>query len=301
LEPPESTETGQRHPDVRIGRAWRDHRRHVLDVAFRVTGNIAEAEDIVQEAFIRLARVDIDRIDDIRAWLVVVVTRLCLDSLRNSRRHLAADESTLDPRLVIPGEDPADRVTLDDNIRVALHVVLNRLTPSERAVFVLHDVFQYRFEDIGHIVGRTAAACRQLASRARRVIAADSDVTRFEIQPPEQRAVTEAFLEACNTGDLGALLALLDPNVDGVADGPYGIVTVRGAEAVAERALFFLGPRSRSVLVSVPARGRAHVVAVRDRRLVALVAFDIRSGRIHHFHVIANAEKLLPIAPALGL
>jgi len=301
LEPREKTVTDQRQLDVRIGRAWRDHRRRTLDVAFHMTGNLAEAEDVVQDAFTRLTQADISRIDDVRAWLVVVVTRLCLDSLRRSRRHLAAEESDLDPRLAVPIEDPADRATLDDNIRVALHLVLNRLTPSERAVFVLHDVFRYRFGEIASIVGRTPGACRQLASRARRAIAADSDATRFNIQSPEQRAITEAFLEACNTGDLTALLAILDPNVDGIADGLRGIVTVRGAQAAAEAALRFLGPESGSVLVSVPAGGRGHVAAVRDRRLVALVAFDIRDGRIHHFDAIANPQKLLTIAPALGL
>jgi RNA polymerase sigma-70 factor (ECF subfamily) len=303
LDPSEQTPTGQRELDVSVGRAWRDHRRYLLDVAFGVTGNLAEAEDILQEAFTRLTRVDIGSIDDVRAWLVVVVTRLCLDSLRNSRRHLAAQESILDPRLAVPAEDPADRATLDDNICVALQVVLNRLTPSERAVFVLHDVFQYRFDEIARIVGRTPVACRQLASRARRAIAADSGIARFEVQSAEQREITSAFLDACTTGDLAALLVLLDPDVDGESEGGLsgGIVTVRGAEAVAEATLRYLGPRSRSVLVSVPAGARGQVVAVRERRLIALVAFDIRDGRIHHFDAIADPKKLLSIAPALGL
>jgi RNA polymerase sigma-70 factor, ECF subfamily len=300
-EPSEQTPSYPGELDVRVGRAWRENRRHLLDIAFRVTGNLAEAEDMVQEAFTRLTRVDIGGIDDVGAWLAVVVTRLCLDSLRNSRRHLAVEQSNLEPRLALPAEDPADRVTLDDNIRVALHLVLNRLTPPERAVFVLHDVFQYRFDEVAHIVGRTPVACRQLASRARRAIASDSDITRFEIESPEQQAITASFLDACNTGDLSELLAILDPNVEGVAEGLRGLVTVHGAQAVAEAALRFLGPRSRTVLVSVPGGGRGRVIAVRDRRLVALVALDVRRGRIHHFDAIANPEKLLTLAPDLGL
>jgi RNA polymerase sigma-70 factor, ECF subfamily len=311
MEPFEPARTDQREVDVRVGRAWRDHRRHVLDIAFRMTGSLAEAEDVVQEAFTRLMKVNIDQIDDVRAWLAVVVTRLCLDSLRNSRRHLATHERTLDPSLAMPAQDPADRATLDDNIRVALHVVLNRLSPSERTVFVLHDVFQYRFDEIATIVGRTPAACRQLGSRARRAIAADADGARFEIQSPEQRAITQQFLEACSTGDLTALLALLDESVDGIADigsgggggleSHGGIVTVQGAEAVAEAALRFLGPNSRSVLLSVPAGDRGQVVAVRDHQPVALVAIEIRAGLIRHIDAIADQDKLLPIASALGL
>jgi RNA polymerase sigma-70 factor, ECF subfamily len=309
MESPEPLRADQREVDVRVGRAWRDHRRHVLDIAFRMTGSITEAEDVVQEAFTRLIKVDIDRIDDVRAWLAVVVTRLCLDSLRSSHRHLAANERNLDPGLAMPAQDPADRATLDDNIRVALHIVLNRLSPSERTVFVLHDVFQYRFDEIATIVGRTPAACRQLASRARRAIAADTDVARFEIQSPEQRAITQQFLEACSTGDLSALLALLDEHVDSVTDlgsrggtgSRGGIVTVCGAEAVAAAALRFLGPNSQSVLLTVPAGDRGQIVSVRDRQPVALVAIAIRNERIHHIDGIADPDKLLPIASALGL
>jgi RNA polymerase sigma-70 factor (ECF subfamily) len=281
----------------------------LLDIAFRMTGSVAEAEDVVQDAFTRLLKVDMGCIGDVRAWLVVVVTRLCLDRVRTSTRQRAARASLLDPMLAVPAQDPADRATLDDNIRVALNIVVNRLSPAERTVFVLHDVFQYRFDEVADIVGRSPAACRQLASRARRAIVSDNDVARFEIQSPEQGAITQQFLEACSTGDVTSLLVLLDHEVDAIADvgagggvdGRGGIVTVRGAHAVAEATLRYLGPNSRSVLLSVPAGDGGQLVAVCDRRPIALVSLQIRTGLIHHIDAIADQDKLLPLAPALGL
>jgi RNA polymerase sigma-70 factor (ECF subfamily) len=303
VEPSEPAPIDRQVVDLQIRRAWRDHRRHVLDIAFRMSGSLAEAEDVVQEAFMRLANVDIDAIDDVRAWLVVVVTRLCLDRLRSARRHPEANDTSLEARLAVPAQDPADRATLDDNVRVALHIMLSRLSPAERTVFILHDVFQYRFDEIAGIVGRTPTACRQLASRARRAIAADVDGARFEVQSAEESRVTQRFLEACSTGDLAALLALLDPNVDGTSDGASrdGVVTVLGASAVADAALRYLGPKSRTVLLSVPGGRRGQLVAIRDRRPVALVSIEIRNCLIRHIDGIADPDKLLPIASILGL
>ncbi|MCU1449747.1 MAG: polymerase subunit sigma, partial [Acidimicrobiales bacterium] len=155
--------------DTRLDELWQEHRRYVLDIAFRMLGRISEAEDAVQEAFVRLVDADLDEIDDVRAWLVVVVGRICLDHLGSARvRHDARIEQPFE--IIGEGADPADRVTLDDSIRMALAVVLERLTPPERAAFVLHDVFQFSFDDVAAIVGRSPAACRQLASRARRRI-----------------------------------------------------------------------------------------------------------------------------------
>lgn len=303
MEPSEPAPSDRRVVDMQIARAWRDHRRHVLDIAYRMTGNLAEAEDVVQEAFMRLSKMDITAIEQVRGWLVVVVTRLCLDRLRSARRHPDAEATSLDPRLAAPAQDPADRATLDDNVRGALHIVLSRLSPSERTVFILHDVFQYRFDEIAAIVGRRPTACRQLASRARRAIAADVDGARFEVQSAEESRVTQRFLEACSTGDLAALLALLDPNVDGTSEGGAGdrVTTVAGASAVADATLRYLGPKSRTVLLSVPGGRRGQLVAIRDRRPVALVSIEIRNGLIRRFDVIADPDKLLPIAPILGL
>jgi len=303
VERSEPAGSDRQEPDVQIGRAWRDHRRHVLDIAFRMTGSVAEAEDVVQEAFTRLANVDIDAIDDLRGWLVVVVTRQCLDLLRSARRHLDADATNLDPRLAVSPQDPADRATLDDNVRAALHLVLSQLSPPQRTVFILHDVFQYRFDEIARIVGRTPTSCRQLASRARRAVAADVNGDRFEVQSAEESRITQRFLEACSTGNLAALLALLDPNVDGSSEGGArdGVVIIAGAPAVADATLRYLGPKSRTVLLSVPGGRRGQLVAIRDRRPVALVTIEVQNGLIRRLDAIADPDKLLPITPILGL
>lgn len=288
--------------DDELGGAWRDHRRHVLDIAFRMVGNLAEAEDVVQEAFARLVRADIDQIDDVGGWLVVVVSRLCLDRLRADRRHPTEPEETLGDRPADQAVDPADRITLDDNVRMALHMVLERLTAAERTVFVLHEVFQYPFDAIARIVGRTPAACRQLGSRARRAVTADAARTRFIIEPPEQRRVTEEFIAACSGGDLDALLQLLDPSVGGEADvgGRIGVRTVTGRGPVAAGLLEFFGPASSTVLLSLPVGGRAGVVALRNDRVVTIATLTVRDGRIAHIDAVADPRKLASLRTALG-
>src|SRR5436305_9935992 len=167
----------------------------MLDLAFRMLLDVRDAEDVVQEAFSRLARADVDTIDDPEGWLVVVTSRLCLDRLRSRRRHptdaLDERDDPFDPRAL----DPSDHVALVDSITVAMHVLLERLTPAERTSFVLHDVFQYSFDDVATIVGRTAAACRQLASRARRTLEAESAAGRFPVDSTLQRQLSEQFIE----------------------------------------------------------------------------------------------------------
>ena len=298
----QGTSAQSRDVGVELGRAWRDHRRHLLDIAFRMLGNLGEAEDAVQEAFARLVRADLQTIDDVGGWLVVVVSRICLDKLRTRRRHPTSPDEAIGQRPADSAIDPADRITLDDNVRIALQLVLQRLTPAERTAFVLHDVFQYPFEEIGEIVGRTPAACRQLASRARRTIAADAARSRVHVESNEQRRVTEQFIAACTTGDLDGLLAILDPDVAGVADvgGPVGIVTVTGRPQVATMAMRFLGPQSSNLLLSVPAGNEAGVVAVRDGRIVALLGLSIRGDRVVHIDGVVDPDKLAPVATALG-
>jgi RNA polymerase sigma-70 factor, ECF subfamily len=286
-----------------LGQAWRDHRRHVLDIAFRMLGNVGEAEDVVQEAFARLVRADVDTIDDVGGWLVVVVSRLCLDRLRSGRRHPTEGEPSLGDRAALDAIDPADRVTLDDSVRLALHLVLERLTAAERTVFVLHDVFQYPFEAIGEIVGRTPAACRQLASRARRTIRADDARSRFVVEPAEQRQVTERFIAACSGGDLDALLALLDPGVSGKAEvgGAIGVRIVTGRDAVAAGLLQFFGPASSTTLLSLPTGPRAGVVALRHGRVAAIITLTIHDGVVAHIDSLADPVRLEPLRSTLGL
>ena len=166
---------------------------------------------------------DIDSIEDIRGWLVVVVSRLCLDQLRSARvrhevRHNDFDDELQSMSAPPAAIDPADRVTLDDSIRMALLVVLQQLAPAERAVFVLHDLFRFSFDAIATIVGRTPAACRQLASRARKHIEAESGPSRFQPDAAEQHMVARKFIAACAGGNLDALLELLDPDVVGDVD-----------------------------------------------------------------------------------
>jgi RNA polymerase sigma-70 factor, ECF subfamily len=288
---------GSREIDPRLGRAWRDHHRYLLDVAFRMLGSLGEAEDVVQEAYARLVNVDLDELDDVRAWLVVVVSRLCYDQLRSARwqRQSATATPPENRGTPAPGQpaDPADRVTLDDQVRIALHVVLARLTPAERTAYVLHDVFKYSFEDIAAIVGRSPAAARQLAARARHRIS-DGAAARFTVEADEQRRVTEAFIAACSSGDVEGLLAVLDPDVAGQADlgGAVGLLPpVVGNDAVARNTLRHLGPGSSTTLLTLPA-GEPTVVALRDDRVFGTFTLTLRAGRVHHIHGIIDPAKL---------
>jgi RNA polymerase sigma-70 factor, ECF subfamily len=273
--------------DLQLGRAWREHRRYVLDIGLRMLGSLSEAEDVVQEAFARLMRVDIDEIEDVRGWLVVVVSRLCLDRLRAARRHPTTPGWPSDTEPADRALDPSDRVTLDDSVRLALNVVLERLTPAERTAFVLHDVFQYPFETVGEIVGRSPAACRQLASRARRTIHSDGTTRSFAVETAEQRRVTDQFIAACTTGDVDGLLAVLDPDVAGQADlgGTIGLLPpVVGRDEVARNALTFLGPAIGATLLSLP----GGFLALRDNRVYAVVTLRVRDGRVNHIDAVVD-------------
>src|SRR5829696_6354405 len=174
-------------------------------------GDVGEAEDVAQEAFLRLSHPDTSQIDDVRAWLTVVAGRLCLDHMRSARaRHEQSDESVALDATQSREVDPADRATLDDEVRTALLEVLRRLSPGERVAFVLHDVFQMPFDEIAETVGRPVGTCRQLARRARAKFA-DASPRPTDISDVEHHAVTEKFITACSNGDLQALTAVLDP------------------------------------------------------------------------------------------
>ena len=285
--------------DERLAEAWRANRRLVLDVAYRMLGSITDAEDAVQEAFTRLMRADLDRIEDVRGWLVVVVTRLCLDELQSARaRHEAYTGPWLpEPLVEVPGDelDPADRVTLDDSVRMALLVVLERLTPAERAAFVLHDVFGFSFDAVAGIVGRSPAASRQLASRARRHIHAETSPARFEVDPILLRRAAERFIDASSSGDLDALLEVLDPDVVGWTDsggiGGAPREPIVGRMAVATTFFAFL-EAYRVTLAPIAVNGEPGAVAYTGDRVVAILAFETRGGLISKIHGIANPDKL---------
>jgi RNA polymerase sigma-70 factor (ECF subfamily) len=278
---------------------WQREHRHLFDIAFRTLGKAGEAEDVVQEAFARLARAELDDVRDPRGWLTVVVGRLCLDHLRSARVRREAPVDASDQAFqslgVAPVVDPADRVTLDDTVRIALLTVLERLTPAERTAFVLHDVFQLPFETVAEIVGRSPAACRQLASRARVHVRERAQPTRITVDPGEHRLVVERFIAACEAGDFDSLVAVLDPDV--VGDGtPGGLVpaipAVAGDRNVARRTLGFLGPRSGATLVSLMVEDQPAVVVSLDGAIAIILLLEIRDGRVHHLHAVGDPMGL---------
>jgi RNA polymerase sigma-70 factor (ECF subfamily) len=297
------------HPDARIAEAWRDHRQRLMDVAYRMLGTVSEAEDVVQEAYARLVRNGVDGIDDVLAWLITVTSRLCLDQLRSAQSQRTSYVGPWLPEPVVDapslGVDPADRVTLDDSVRMALMVVLEELSPAERTAFVLHDVFQLSFEEVASIVGRSPAACRQLASRARRRVRDEAGApARFQVEAGEQRRLAERFAAAANTGDLDALLEVLDPEVVGDADSG-GVVPGAPRQALAGRSrvarnllrsIDGLGIEFRFAVVN----GEPGVVGVQSGRVVAAVVLSIRSGLIHEIHAVLNPAKLAHLAPRPG-
>ena len=276
--------------------AWGEHHTYLVNLAFRMLGDIGEAEDVVQEAFSRLLRADRFVIEDERGWLIVVTSRLCLDVMRSARarRERPQDANHLDavdPRPPLAA-DPADRVTLDDSVRLALLVVLERLTPAERVVFVLHDMFQLPFEDVAETVGRSAPACRQLARRARQHVEDASSSARFRVEPAAHALVTERFIAACSGGDLSRLLEVLDEQVVGDVDLMRigGRATrVVGAHLVARNLLRYW---TSATLVSQPINDEAAILAFRDRQLAGVLVLGIEEDRVEHVHVIADPAKL---------
>lgn len=270
--------------DDTFAEVWAEQHDRLVARATRMLGDAAAAEDVVQEAFRRLSATPMDEIDDVGGWLAVVVRRLCLTRMRTAyARHEAVGIEA--PIVADAAADPLDRVTLDDEVQAALAVVLDALTPAERTAFVLHDVFGFPFDAIAAIVGRTPAAVRQLASRARRAIRRDQVPTATpRTAAPEHDVVVARFIAACAGGDIAALVAVLDPDVDGHAEllgfGPIADVT--GRPAVAQRLLGLFGPGSDSRMVPVTIEGDAGVVTYVRGRLAALVRLQSDGGVIRH-------------------
>ena len=222
---------------------FEENRPHLRGVAYRMLGSLTEADDAVQEAWIRLSRSDTSEVDNLRAWLTTVVGRVCLNMLRSRTTRREASLETHVPDPVVSSErglDPEQEALLGDSVGLAMLVVLESLTPAERVAFVLHDVFAVPFDEIGPIVGRTPTAARQLASRARRRVQG-SPVPDVDLDG--QWAVADAFLAAARAGDFERLIAVLDPDVvvrsDGGVARPELVSLVRGAKAVAGQAMAF--------------------------------------------------------------
>jgi RNA polymerase sigma-70 factor (ECF subfamily) len=274
-------------PSDHVTEAWRYHRSYLVNLAYQMLGDVGDAEDVAQEAFLRLSRTDPDDVDDVRGWLTVVASRLCLDQVRSARaRHERPGE--IDEQPASPRSDPADRVTLDDEVRAALLEVLRRLNPGERVAFVLHDVFGVPFDSIAETVGRPVGTCRQLARRARaKFTVAQPKLT--EVASAEHQLVTEKFITACANGDIAALTAVLDPAVWGVgtilADPAPPPQVNHGPHAVATNLLRYIGPEV--TLVSGPA-GQPAVLAFAERRLFAAIVLTIRGRLVTKIEAIAD-------------
>lgn len=272
---------------------FEEHRTRLRAVAYRMLGSASEADDAVQEAWLRLSRADTSSVENLPAWLTTVVARVCLNMLRTrgSRHEEPLDVRAPDP-VIEDGGDPEQEALLADSVGLALLVVLDTLTPAERLAFVLHDMFAVPFEEIASMIERSPAAARQLASRARRRVkggapVSDADLTR-------QRRVVEAFLAASRGGDFDALVALLDPDVVLRADraaGPTAApIVLRGAHAVLKGASAAAG-RARFTQPAL-VNGAVGLVMAPRGRLFLVLGFTIADGRITEIDVIADPDRL---------
>ncbi len=278
-----------------LAEPFEENRTHLRAVAYRMLGSLSEADDAVQEAWLRLSRSDASGVENLKGWLTTVVARICLDMLRSRK---ARREEALEPYTPEPAPqredavDPEHEAMLADSVGLALLVVLETLAPPERLAFVLHEMFGVPFDEIATIVGRTPAATRQLASRARRRVQGAATVSETDLT--RQREVVDAYLAALRGGDFDALLAVLDPEVVVHADRaaiPAGAPTVtRGAQAAAKQAIAFSrGARSARPALIDGAVGV--VVAPRGKLLVAL-RFTFADGKIAQVEVIGAPERL---------
>jgi RNA polymerase sigma factor (sigma-70 family) len=274
------------------------NRSHLRGVAYRMLGSLPEADDAVQEAWLRLSRTDTSDVDNLRAWLTTVVGRVSLNMLRSRKTRREASLETHLPDPIVSSEeglDPEQEALLGDSVGLAMLVVLDALTPAERVAFVLHDVFAVPFDEIAPIVGRSPTAARQLASRARRRV---RGAPMPDVDLDGQWAVVDAFLAASRAGDFEGLLAVLDPEVvvrsDWGAARPGVISLVRGAQAVAEQAMTFrrFADTSTRILVNGIPGG---VAWAPDGSPFAVVALTVKGGKIVAIDVLADPERLVQL------
>ena len=273
-----------------LAERFEEHRTHLRAVAYRMLGSVSEVDDAVQEAWLRLSRADSAQIDNLGGWLTTVVARVCLDLLRSrqSRREEPFPPDAPEPAATgIHGSSPEEEALRADSVGLALLVVLDRLTPAERLAFVLHDMFDVPFEEIAPIVGRSAEAARQLASRARRRVrgggSPDPDVIR-------RREVVEAFIAALRAGDFEGLLAVLDPDLVVRADMPGAPAEVRGAAIWAKGAVAY-GHMARAVQPAL-VNGAIGLVLAPRGRLSRALTFTIANGKITEIEVIGDPARL---------
>ena len=272
---------------------FEQHRSHLRGVAYRMLGSVSEADDALQEAWLRIHDQDPEGIENMQAWLTTVVGRVCLNMLRSRRRHETSWEVHVpDPVVVLDGmTDPDQEVLVADSVGLALQVVLDSLNPAERLAFVLHDVFGVPFAEIARVLDRSEAATQQLASRARRRVRGmpepDADLER-------QRTVVDAFFAASRDGDFEALLEVLDPEVELRIDGGVlrreSSLVLRGADAVAAHTATYSKwyPFVRPALVN----GAAGAVVATDKSVLSVMAFTVTNGKILHIDVLMDPDRL---------
>jgi RNA polymerase sigma-70 factor (ECF subfamily) len=280
---------------------FEEHRTHLRAVAYRMLGSLTEADDAVQDAWVRVSRAEMNEVENLGGWLTTIVARVCLNMLRsrNVRREESLEARLPDPVISPEGKlGPEEEALLADSVGLALQVVLDALAPAERLAFVLHDMFDLPFEEIAPMVGRSPTAARQLASRARRRVKGaeipDSDLNR-------QRAVVDAFFLAARGGDFDALVALLHPDVVLRADfgpsHPTASMVVRGAAAVARQAR--LGANPAALLHPALINGAAGVVITLDGQPHVVMAFTIVNDQVVELDIIADPERVRRVASAV--
>jgi RNA polymerase sigma-70 factor (ECF subfamily) len=285
-----------------LAQHFEEHRTRLRAVAYRMLGSLSEADDAVQETWLRLSRTDADEVENLRGWLTTVVARVSLNMLRSRRSR---PEEPFDVRMPEPivdradGTDPEHEALLADCVGLALLVVLETLPPAERLAFVLHDMFAVPFDEIAPIVDRSPEAARKLASRARRHVQGESAVPDADLNT--QREVVDAFLAAAREGDFEALLEVLDPDVVLKTDRGAASIgapkVVRGAANVARRALVFsrLDLEVRPLLVN----GAVGTVSLRDGRPFAIAGLTVRNRRIVEMDFFSDPERLSELDPAI--
>ena len=304
------SEPGHGRPDPGLSAIMRE-RHQLINLAYRLLGSLAEAEDAVQETYARwyaMAREQQEAIESPGAWLTKVAGRICLDVLGSARARrdryvgewipepLPEPRDWINTRSGGTTADPADRVTLDESVGMAFLVVLESMTPAERVAFILHDVFRYSYVEIAEVVGRTPAACRQLASSARRRIR----TSHAGATPAAQQArIVRDFKEAWETKDLKALIGLLDPGATAIADGGGLAVAalrpIEGAEQVARYYIDLAGlALSNVTILERLVNGQPGLVARQDGVTVTVFAFDVAGDRIKNIWAVRNPEKLRP-------
>ncbi|HTF46038.1 MAG TPA: RNA polymerase sigma factor SigJ [Pseudonocardia sp.] len=303
------SEPGHGRPDPGLS-AIMSERRQLINLAYRLLGSLTEAEDAVQETYARwyaMSRRQQEAIESPDAWLTTVASRICLDLLGSARARRVSyvgewiPEPLPEHREWINGRpggsaaDPVDRVTLDESINMAFLVVLESMTPAERVAFILHDVFRYSFAEVAEIVGRTSAACRQLASSARRRIRA----SQAPATPAAQQAgLIRDFKKAWEAKDIDALIGLLDPDATAIADGG-GLATaelrpIEGGERIARFCVDLAARAPNMTILERTVNGQRGLVAQEDGVTVTVYAFAVAGGRIKHIWAIRNPEKLRP-------